>query len=85
MVKECETQMNDPDWIVSKEELYDLVSVGKISESRFEQAFNSASELWFFRLSKGRRLLTNIIIMFTYSVIILAYAYAEFQSSERSK
>lgn len=77
--------MVDHEWYPKRGDLFDIITIGKVSEKRMTNAFGVGFAGAFHKGSKGLKCMVNFVILILYFALSLAYAWIDYNFNERSK
>ena len=85
MLEEIETQKGDEDWMPSIHDIYDIITIGKVSNKKMLNAFGQG----FLTIMMGNSDVFNVLIngglFVMYTSVLFAYSYLVFDKDNGSK
>ena len=85
LLAEIEYKKVDDDWIPNINDIYDIITIGKINENKMMNAFGRGFQKIAMDKSQGIRIAINGSMVMLYVVILLVYAWLDYDRNDKSK
>lgn len=85
MIDEIEEQKADDDWMPTMKELFDMLTIGKISEKKMMNAFGQGFQRMAMEQSPMITKIVNISLLVLYFGILAVYSYIDYDYNHGSK
>ena len=85
LMEEIEQQKTDEDWMPTMYEIFDMITIGKISERKMLNAFGAGFQSLNVQGSRGCKIATHLVLFILYFGILGIYSYIVYDFDAGSK
>jgi len=85
LIEEIEKQKGDDDWLPTMQDVFDMITIGKVSERKMLNAFGAGFQSLVLRRSRCCTLSVHLFLAFLYLGVLAVYSYLVYDLGDGSK